>query len=135
MTRVKSETKRSRVHMLAVAAARLEEDHANPLLIKGLRDAAKAEEKKLVGGYCYSDEDKRRIERQRTAFTMIEYTRGVERLLNEMLQRAYDLMWEGDALASDAILEFVPEAEAIKMLDAWTDDQMGKAPKSKWYDA
>jgi len=49
------------------------------------------------------------------------------------LQRAYDLLWDGDGEACDAITAKLPDKDVIAMLDAWSDDQDGKEPKSKWH--
>jgi hypothetical protein len=75
----------------------------------------------------------RRIERQRTLFAMLGDTSAKERLKETMLQRAYDLMCEGQPAACDALCEFLPEKDADAMGNAWLDDQCGEGPKSKWH--
>lgn len=126
--------RRSRVHMLSVAAARLEQDYANPKLIADIREAAKYAAKKRAEGCDYSDEDQHRIERQRTLFAMVPDTHALGRLKDAMLQRAYDLMWDGDCTATDAIAEFLPSADVTRMFEAWERDQDPKtADKSKFY--
>jgi len=127
---------RSRVHMLTVAAARLEEACSNPKLAADLREAAKAAAKKRAEGCDYSEEDQRRIERQRTLFVTVPDTHALGRLKDAMLQRAYDLMWDGDCLACDALAEFLPSADVDRMFEAWHNDQDPKGDKkSKFYEA
>jgi hypothetical protein len=126
-------TSRSRVHMLAVAAARLEADHANPKLIADLREAAKEAAGAGADGRGYSEDDDRRIEHQRTLFNTLQDSNAADRLRVAMAQRAYDLMWDGDCLACDALLEFLPSDLATEILDAWESDQDGKTPKTKWH--
>ena len=123
---------RSQVHMLTVAAARLEQDRANPLLIEALRESAKALASRKVQGRGYTKEDAERIECQRAAF---HKARSGAEIRDLLLQRAYDLLWEGFATECDALLEFISTADATAMLDAWSADQEGQAPKSKWYEA
>lgn len=127
---------RSRAHMLSVAAARLEAEHANPKLIADLREAAKAAARVRAEGRLdnMSDADERRIERQRTLFAMLPDNMAVDRLRSAMLQRAYDLMWDGDCSGCDALAEFLPSAEADRMFDAWERDQApGDQPRSEFY--
>jgi predicted transcriptional regulator len=57
-----------------------------------------------------------------------------DRLKAAMLQRAYDLMCDGDATAADAIAEFLPARDADAMFDAWLDDQDDGRPKSRFYE-
>ena len=127
---------RSQIHLLTVAAARLEEDHANPKLIADLREAAGFKAKKRARAETLNDhdaaEDNKRIERQRTLFNTLPDSERVAALRKAMLQRAYDLLWDGDCMGCDALTEFLPSADVEKMLDAWQDDQFDKA-KSKWY--
>lgn len=52
------------------------------------------------------------------------------------LQRAYDVLWEGDGEACDAITARLPEKDVRAMLDCWLDDYSDtKGPKSKWHGA
>lgn len=53
--------------------------------------------------------------------------------IEDELQRAYDVLWEGDGEACDAITAKLPDKDVKAMLDAWLDDQCGDAPKSKWH--
>lgn len=124
---------RSRVHMLTVAAARLESDYANPKLVADLRAAAKEESVKRADGRGYSVCDERRVERQRTLFAMCPDLAAVERLKAAMMQRAYDLMWDGDCSACDAILEFLPAKDATRVLDAWANDQDPNRERTPFY--
>lgn len=106
---------RSRVHMLTVAAAGLERDHHNPVLVADLRKAAEAAASAKADGRGWTEEDDRRVERQRTLFNSLPSSNATDRLKAAMLQRAYDLMWNGDGLACDAIAEFLPSSEAAKL--------------------
>lgn len=81
------------------------------------------------------DRDEKRIANQRNLFTFLPPGPSVERLKEGMLQRAYDLLWNGAAEECDAILEFLPSRDAEAMLDAWSDDQDERpgVGKSRWY--
>jgi len=81
------------------------------------------------------EDEERRIGRQRTAMAMIPDSRAKRALMEAMLQRAYDLMWDGRATECDAILEFLPGASVEQMFAAWQSDQEGKQPRSKFYGA
>jgi len=118
---------RSRRHTLTVAADRLEQECANPLLIKELRKLAKEVDARGTA------EDERRAERQRTLFGALPSCNATDRLKASMLQRAYDMLWDGNCDGCDALLEFLPSGDARKMLDAWSDDQVTDDPSSKWY--
>lgn len=48
------------------------------------------------------------------------------------LQRAYDVLWEGDGEACDAITASLPEQMVAAMFDAWLDDQFDQ-PLSGWH--
>lgn len=114
---------RSVVHLLNVAAARLKADHADPKLVADLQSAAKMAEARRVEGRDYSAEDEERISQQRNLFLNLPRGPQADALQRAMLQRAYDLMWDGDPIACDAIIEFLPIAEVTRMFDAWQDDQ------------
>lgn len=124
---------RSRVHMLTVAASCLERDHANPVLVADLRKAAKEEAEKRAEGRGYTLEDETRIEHQRTLFAMLPSCNATDRLKDRMLQRAYDLMWDGDAAAADAITEFLPSKDVDRMFTAWDNDQVGGNTMSSFH--
>lgn len=126
---------RSRVHMLIVAAARLEQDRANPKLVADIKLAAKHEADRKVEGRDWNDAEERRVGRQRTLMAMVPDTRAKDSLKEAMLQHAYDLMWEGNCAGADAITEFLPSLEVEKMFDAWQSDQEGKNQHSRFYDA
>lgn len=79
--------------------------------------------------------EERRIANQRNLFTFLPVVPAVESLKTAMLQRAYDLLTDGDAEACDAITEFLPSRDVEEMLDAWLDDQAERAVKSRWYGA
>lgn len=126
---------RSRVHMLTVAAARLEAEYANPKLIADLRAAAKHDAEAHADGRKHSPDEEKRIERQRMLMQMLPDTRAVDQLKAAMLQRAYDLMWDGAGSACDALAEFLPERDIKRMFDAWEQDQMpGDHPRSEFYE-
>lgn len=129
---------RSQIHMLHVAAARLEADHANPKLIADLREAAgiaaNKRARRETGNDHDADESRKQTERHRTLFNLLPNGSDKERLKAAMLQYAYDLMWDGDCGSVDAITEFLPSDDVAAMFDAWQDDQFGGKPKSKWYD-
>lgn len=126
---------RSRVHMLTVAAARLEQDHANPKLIADIKQAAKHEADRKAEGRDWNMDQDRRVGRQRTLMAMVPDSRAKDDLKSAMLQRAYDLMWEGDCMGCDALTEFLPSAEVEAMFNAWQSDQDGKDAPSKFYNA
>lgn len=48
------------------------------------------------------------------------------------LQRAYDVLWDGDGEGCDAITADLPESMVETMLDAWLDDQFDQ-PLSGWH--
>ncbi len=63
------------------------------------------------------DADMTRIARQRTLFVMLTPGHAKDALLKAMLSRAEALIHAGRAEEADAILEFVPSAEAGVLLD------------------
>jgi hypothetical protein len=79
-------------------------------------------------------DDTRRQERQRTLFAMLPSCNAVDRLKEKMLQRAYDLLWDGDANGCDALIEFLPSKDVQEMFDAWDHDQSGGKPPSRFYE-
>jgi hypothetical protein len=121
---------RNRSHVLLVAAARLEDDKANPKVIAEIRGLAKK-----LSERQFTLDDERRIDRQRTLFHALPTCSEKERLKEKMLQRAYDLLWDGDALGCDALLEFLPSDDVARMLDAWERDQAEQQPPSPFYEA
>lgn len=55
-------------------------------------------------------------------------------MIDAELQRAYDLLWEGDGEGCDAITAYLPDKDVKAMLDAWLDDQdPSNTTKSKWH--
>lgn len=124
---------RSRIHMLMVAAARLQEEHASPKLVEDLRAAASEYASRKAQGIGWTDDDERRVERQRTLFNALPSSSATDRLKEAMLQRAYDVLWDGNAAACDALLEFLPSDDVQRLLDAWENDQFSKEPRSKWH--
>ena len=49
---------------------------------------------------------------------MLPSSNSTDRLKEAMLQRAYDLLWDGDTDGCDALIEFLPSDDVTKMLDA-----------------
>lgn len=96
---------------------------------KGEReDTARREQERL--------EEQRRIDRQRTLFNILPTCSQRDKLKNAMLQRAYDLIWDGECEACDALTEFLPSEDVGKMLDAYIDDVDPNTPeerRSDWY--
>jgi hypothetical protein len=119
--------------MLTVCAARLEADRANPKLIEDLRAAAEELATARADGRGHTEADEKRIEHQRTLFAMLPSSNATDRLEEAMLQRAYDLMWDGDGLACDALAEFLPSDAVDRMFAAWDSDQADAGPPSKFY--
>lgn len=126
---------RSMIHMLTVAASRIEQEYGSKQLIADLRAAAKHHADARSEGRHYNVEDQKRIERQRTLFAMLPDTAAVDRLKAAMLQRAYDLLWDGDCLACDALSEFLPSSDVERMLTAWENDQRADAERSEFFSA
>lgn len=63
--------------------------------------------------------------------TALDYRR---QWIEQELQRAYDVLWDGDGEGCDAITAKLPDKEVRAMLDAWMDDYCDdKTPKSKWH--
>lgn len=80
------------------------------------------------------EREERRADRQRQLMAIVPNSAALTRLKKAMLQRAYDLLWDGQGEACDALTEFLPSADVIRMLNAWSDDQEGREPKSEWYE-
>jgi hypothetical protein len=129
---------RSEIHMLTVAAARLEQAAANPKLVSDLREAAGISVKKKARREDGRDHDaaerQQQTDRHRHLFELLPNGSDKARLADAMLQYAYDLMWDGDCAGVDALCEFLPGNDVAAMLDAWSSDQFGDQPKSKWYE-
>lgn len=126
---------RSRKHVLHIVADKLEHNgrfdpHYNPEVAKAVRKMARD----LDERGRLTPEDERRIDRQRTIFGALPSCNAADRLKAAMLQRAYDMLWDGNSEGCDALLEFLPSLDVEKMLDGWSNDQDDKRPYSKWYD-
>ena len=129
---------RSVVHLLQVFATRMEIDHAPADATKAIKLFAqdrtiRRAEKRDYHGDERRVEHERRIEHQRTLFAMLPPGNAVDRLRETMLQRAYDLLWDGDPLGCDALIEFLPSADVDRMMNAWSSDFDGDEPRSKWH--
>jgi hypothetical protein len=123
---------RSRIHLLRVTASRFE-DNAPAKLVETLRTFAQELEAREADGRNHNANEERRIERQRTLFAMLPSCNAADWLKEAMMQRAYDLMWNGDGFASDALLEFLPSKDAEIVLSAWENDQDGNNPPSRFH--
>lgn len=79
--------------------------------------------------------EQERIARHEALFAAIPDGDAKLALIEAMLQRAYDLLWDGDGEACDAITEWLPLDRVREMLDAWVDDQFAKddGPTSRWH--
>jgi hypothetical protein len=130
-------SKRSLVHMLNTFAMRLEIDHGPKDAVKAIQLFARDRTIRRAEHRDRSAEEEKRVERQRTLFNMLPSCDAVDRLKAAMLQRAYDLLWDGDAFGCDALLEFLPSTDADALLNAWCADQdnddANKPERSKWY--
>lgn len=135
MSKVERRSPSTKGFILNLAAECLQADHRNPKLIEDMRTLA-AEMKKDGRGQ-YSEEDQKRVDRQRTRFNMLPTGGEKERLKKAMLQRAYDLIWDGDTEGCDALLEFLPSDDVGKLLDTWSADIEIKSDdqRSPWYHA
>lgn len=129
---------RSAVHMLNTFAMRMEIEHGPKDAVKALqlftkdRTIRRAEKRDFHGEQIRTEDDIR-VERQRSAFAMVPDTPSLTNLKDMMLQRAYDLLWDGDPMGCDAILEFIPSKDAEKLLNAWSNDFEGDRDRSSWY--
>ncbi len=124
---------RSRIHMLMVLAA-IADDHHDADEAKRLRKAAEREATRHAEGRADGTEEIKRIERQRTAFAMVMPTASVTAFKQALLQRAYDLMYEGQVLACDALVEFLPADDVDRMFECWRNDTENDGPKSGYYE-
>jgi cytochrome P450 len=124
---------RSMVHMLTTFAVRLEIDHGPAEAVKAIRLFARDRAIRRAEHRDWTAEDQKRTERQRTLFAMLPSSDATDRLKDAMLQRAYDLMWDGDPIGADAILDFLPSAAVDVMLAAWSKDFDDDGPKSQWH--
>lgn len=78
-------------------------------------------------------DERERIARSEALLAAVSDTPEKAALIEAMLQRAYDLMWEHRCEECDAITDWLPPLLVREMLDAWCDDNEGKLPKSRWY--
>jgi len=124
---------RSRTHMLRVLAMRMDGTSTPDKLVDVVRKVAQELEAREADGRTHNPEDEKRIERQRTLFATLPDTGAVDALKEAMMQRAYDLMWDGDGLACDAIAEFLPPAAADEVFNAWDNDQDPSKPRSRFH--
>lgn len=124
---------RSRIALLRLIAMRFEGNSPDHI-VSDLRKFAEELEARTVDGRVNDAAQQRRVERQRTLFAMLPSTSAVDQLREAIMQRAYDLMWDGDGLACDALAEFLPSKSAEEMFDAWERDWLGEtADKSRFF--
>jgi hypothetical protein len=126
---------RSIVHLAHTLAKRMEIDHAPSAAVEALKFFAEDRTVRQAEKRTWSAAEEKRCERQRTLFAMLPSCNAVDRLKAAMLQRAYNLLWDGDPLGSDALLEFLPSKDVEHMHDAWAKDFDGDEPKSEFYEA
>lgn len=124
---------RSLVHLLNVFAMRLETDHGPKDAVKAIQLLARDRTIRRAEHRDFNPAEEKRVERHRTLFAMLPSTNATDRLKDAMLQRAYDLLWDGDALGCDSLIEFLPEKDVDRMFACWSDDQDGKEPRSRFY--
>lgn len=127
---------RSQILLLTMAAAHLEKACADEKLVTDLKRAAGLLADKRSRGEratkAEAAENDKRIECQRALFGLLPNGSDKDRLKQAMLQRAYDLLWDGDCMGCDALTEFLPGTDVEAMLDAWSQDQF-ETPRSPWY--
>lgn len=99
-----------------------QQKNVNPRLVEELE--------KITAAYKGRDsvfdafKERRRIEAQRTLFAMVPDTTSFDRLRRGMIDRAWELLDIGQCEACDALLEFVPEKDAEKMLNEYFAEEM-----------
>lgn len=124
---------RSRIHLLTVAAARLAESRGEKNTVTALREAAKELAAARARGEGWTPEEDKRVSRQRNAFSSVLNGPAKDALKQAMLQRAYDLLWDGDCMGCDALIEFLPSRDVDEMFRAWDNDQSDRGSKSKFF--
>jgi hypothetical protein len=124
---------RSKIHMLRMIARHFEM-HAPEQLVQTLEKFAQEIEARRVDKRFRPKREEKLIEQQRTLFAMLPSSNAADRLKEAMLQRAYDLLWDGDGNGCDALLEFLPSNDVEALLQAWGEDFDDERPvKSRWY--
>lgn len=107
----------SKGHTMDIVLAVLKQRGGNPALIDDFE--------KIVAEYEGRDrafdahKDNKRIERQRTMFAMMPDSTARDRFKESVINRAWELLDAGQADACDALLEFMPSADAYRMLDEY----------------
>lgn len=125
--------RRSAVHLITVFAARLEQRRGSgDAAVTVLKELAEEEADRRAESSDHDDQEASRIARQRATFAGVGKSSPKKRRA-AMLQRAYDLIWDGDGTGCDALAEFLPEADVEEMFDAWDHDQQGQMPRSRFY--
>ncbi len=124
---------RSAIHLLSILAERLEDSSAPEAVIKAIRLLAKDKAVRRMEHRDQSEHDERRNEQQRSLFATLPDCHSKDRLKHAMMQRAYDLLWDADTCGADALLEFLPSADAERTLNAWSNDFESEGPRSEFY--
>src|SRR5688572_23338666 len=104
---------------------RLEIDNGPKDAVKAIKLFAQDRTIRAAEHRNWNENEERRVEQQRTLFTMLPSCNAVDRLKVAMLQRAYDLLWDGDAMGCDALTEFLPSKDVDKMMACWSADFEG----------
>ncbi len=124
---------RSEIQLVSVLASRMEQSYRSKPLVASLRSYLKALSDNRAEHSDHDDEEQRRIERQRSLFSVLPDVSSVERLRHAMKQRVYDLMWDGDTMGADALAEFLPDKDATEAFEAWESDTGGGKPRTSFY--
>jgi hypothetical protein len=124
---------RSIVHLLNVFATRLEIDNGPKDAVKAIKLFATDRTIRRGEHRDWNADEEKRVEQQRTLFGMLPSCNPTDRLKAAMLQRAYDLLWDGDAMGCDALTEFLPSKDVDKMFSCWSSDFDGEEPRSDFY--
>jgi hypothetical protein len=124
---------RSIVHLLNVFATRLEIDNGPKDAVKAIKLFATDRTIRRAEHRDWNADEEKRVEQQRTLFGMLPSCNPTDRLKAAMLQRAYNLLWDGDCMGCDAIAEFIPSRDIDKMFACWSSDFDGAEPRSEFY--
>ena len=123
---------RSNIHLLRMIAMRFEGRAPKDMVATVTKFAAELEARRHDKRFV-PDAEIRQIERQQSLFSTLPDCAAVDRLKEAMLQRAYDLLWDGDGNGCDALLEFLPSKDGEAMLDAWMADHDDDVAKSRFH--
>lgn len=79
---------------------------------------------------AWADGERERARRQRTYLTALSGTVR-DALVRSMLNRAWELLDSNEAEACDALLEFVPAADADALLEEYFKEDFAPAPRTR----